>query len=189
MWGRAGFRLFRPAPYSTVLLCNNEVAAGPLPMSTSTTVLVLDQWQILFHETMAALLRTQEAVKRQFGLWGILNGLWRSSRDLKMLNASLKAISELPDGTLSEELIQSQIPQLRKLLISIEDLIDTAKRHQLTNRSLTSAALGSIRIRGEYIADYLETLEMSIDPDVLKAIHEGHDQIERGEFETTDRLF
>src|SRR5450432_2806965 len=182
MWGRAGFRLFRPAPYSTVLLCNNEVAAGPLPMSTSTTVLVLDQWQILFRETMAALLRTQEAVKRQFGLW-------RSSRDLKMLNASLKAISELPDGTLSEELIQSQIPQLRKLLISIEDLIDTAKRQQLTNRSLTSAALGSIRIRGEYIADYLETLEMSIDPDVLKAIHEGHDQIERGEFETTDRLF
>ena len=158
-------------------------------MSTSTTLRPLDQWQILFHETMAALLRAQEAVKQQFGLWGILNGLWRSSRDLKMLNASLKEISELPDGVLSEEFIRSQIPQLRKLLTSIEDLIDNAKRHRLTNRSLTSAALGSIRIRGEYMADYLEALEMSIDPDVLKAINEGHNQIERGEFETMEQLF
>ena len=138
---------------------------------------------------MAALLRAQEAVKQQFGLWGILNGLWRSNRDLKMLNARLKEISERPDGELSEEFIQSQIPQLRELLTCIEDLIDNAKRHQLTNRSLTSAVLGSIRIRGEYMADYLEALEMSIDPDVLKAINEGHNQIERGEFETMEQLF
>jgi hypothetical protein len=158
-------------------------------MSTSTTDLSLDHWQILFHETMAALLRAQEAVKRQFGLWGILNGLWKSSRDLKALSASLKAISELPDGVLSEELLQSQIPQLRKLLTAIEDLIDTAKRHQLTNRSLTSVPLGSIRIRGEYLADYLEALEMSIDPEVLKVINEGRDQIQRGEFETMEHLF
>ncbi len=100
-------------------------------MSTSTATLTLDQWQILFHETMAALLRAKVAVKRQFGLWGILNGLWRSNRDLKMLNTSLKAISELPDGALTEEFIQSQIPQLRNLLRSIEDLIDTTKRSQL----------------------------------------------------------
>jgi hypothetical protein len=158
-------------------------------MSESSFALTLDQWQILFHETMAAMLRAQEAVKRQFGLWGVLNGLWRCSSDLKRLNANLKAISELPDGVLGEEFIQSQIPQLRKLLRSIEDLIDTAKRHHLTNHSLTNGALGSIRIRGEYIADYLDALEMSIDPEVLKAINEGRDQIERGEFETMERLF
>jgi hypothetical protein len=158
-------------------------------MTTSTPVLLLDQWQILFHEAMAAVLRTKEAVKRQFGLWGILNGLWSSNRDLKLLNAGLKAISELPDGVLSEEFIRSQIPQLRKLLGSIEDLMETAKRHHFTNRSLTHAALGSIMIRGEYIADYLEALEMSIDPDVLKAIGEGRDQIDRGEFETMEQLF
>jgi ribosomal protein L17 len=89
---------------------------------------------------------------------------------------------------LGEGFIQSQIPQLRKLLRSVEDLIDTAKRHHLTNRSLTSAALGSIKIHGEYVADYLDALEMSIDPDVLKAINEGHDQIDRGEFETMEQL-
>jgi ribosomal protein L17 len=158
-------------------------------MNTSTTVISLNQWQILFHETMAALLRAQEALKQQFGLWGILNGLWKSSRDLKALNASMKAISELPDGMLSDETIQSQIPQLRKLLTSVEELIDTAKRKGLMNRSLTSAPLGSIRIRGEYIADYLESLEMSMDPEVLKTIDDGRDQIERGEFETMGQLF
>jgi hypothetical protein len=158
-------------------------------MSPSTGVLSLDQWRILFYETMAALLRAREAVKQKFGFWGVLNGLWKSSRDLKELNAQLKAISELPDGILTEEFVRSQIPQLRELLNSIEDLIDTAKLSQLTNRSLTSAPLGAIRIRGEYIADYLETLEMSIDPEILKVINEGHDQIERGEFETMEHLF
>lgn len=157
-------------------------------MSESSTILTLDQWQILFHEAMAAMLRAQQAVKRQVGLWGILNGLWRSSRDLKRINASLKATSELPDGVLGEDFIRSQIPQLQKLLGSIEDLIDTAKRHRLMNRSITSSALGAIRIHGEYIADYLEALEMSTDPEVLKAIKEGHDQIERGEFETMEQL-
>jgi hypothetical protein len=158
-------------------------------MGTSTPALTLDEWQILFYDAMAAVLRAQQAVKRQFGLWGVLNGLWSSSRDLKAINVSLKAISELPDGVLSEEFIHCQIPQLRKLLSSIEDLIETAKRERLTNRSLISGALGSIRIRGEYIADYLETLEMSIDSDVLKAITDGQGQIERGEFEMMEQLF
>jgi hypothetical protein len=46
-----------------------------------------------------------------------------------------------------------------------------------------------IRSRGEYIADYLEALEMSIDQEVLEAIDEGRSQIERGEFEVMDGLF
>ena len=71
-------------------------------MSQSAATLPLEQWQIRFHETMADLLRAQEAIKRQFGLLGILKGLWRSSRDLKALNANLTAISELPDGVLNE---------------------------------------------------------------------------------------
>jgi len=37
------------------------------------------------------------------------------------------------------------------------------------NRTLTSAALGSIKIHGEHLADYLDTLEISLDPEVLKA--------------------
>lgn len=161
-------------------------------MSTSPTVVSreqLEQWPILFHQTMAALLRAQQAVQQQFGFWVVLNGLWKSSRDLKALNASLKAISELPDGVFPDEAVRSQIPQLRNILTSIEDLIDTAKRRHLTNRSLLSAPLGSIRIRGEYIADYLETLEMSIDPVVLKAIQDGREQIERGQFEAMEQLF
>ena len=149
----------------------------------------LDRWQILFHETMAALLRAEKAVQQRFGFWGLLNSLWKSNRDLKALNASLKSISELPGDVLTADIVQSQILQLRNLLTSIEDLIDTARLHQLTNRSLTGAILESIRIRGESIADYLESLEISIDPNVLKAIHEGHDQIERGEFETMRQLF
>lgn len=151
--------------------------------------LTLDRWQILFHESMAALLRAHEAVKRQIGLWGVVNGLWKCSRDLRALNATLKLISESPDGTLTDEFIKSQVPQLRSLLKSIEELIDTAKRRQLLNRSLTSVPLGSINIRAQYIADYLETLEMSIDPEVLRAIDEGRSEIERGEYETMERLF
>lgn len=138
---------------------------------------------------MAALLRAQEAVKKQFGTWGLLNGLWKCNRDLRALNASLKLISELPDGSLSEEFIQSQIPQLRKLLRSIEGLMETAKRKGWMNRSLTAAPLGLICSRGEYIFDYLEMLEMSIDPDVLAAISDGRNEIANGELEVMERLF
>jgi hypothetical protein len=158
-------------------------------MNSSTAALTLDEWQILFHETMAALLRAKEAVRKQLGLWGVLHGLWRCSRDLKALNAALKVFSESPDGVLSEEFILSHIPQVHKLLKSIEELIDTGRAQGLMNRSLTSAPLESIRSRGEYIASYLEALEMSIDPEVLKAIEEGRDQIARGDFEVMERLF
>ena len=158
-------------------------------MSQSSMSLTLDQWQILFHETMAALLCAQEAVKQQLGLVGIVKGLWKASRDLKALSANLKAISEAPDGFITEEFIESHIPRIRELLRSIQSLIHEAKRKGLMNRSLTSSPLGLIRSRGEYIAEYLEALEMSIDQEVLKAIDEGRSQIERGEFEVMDELF
>jgi hypothetical protein len=44
-------------------------------------------------------------------------------------------------------------------------------------------------MRGEYVADYLDALEMSIDPEVLKAIEEGRNQIDAGQFEEMERLF
>jgi hypothetical protein len=158
-------------------------------MNPATAISTLEEWPIIFHETMAALLRAQEAVRRQLGFWGVLNGLWKCNRDLRILNCSLKALSELPDGVLSEGFIKAQIPELHKLLGSIDDLVNVGKRHGWTNRTLTSAPLGQIRMRGEYVADYLDTLEMSIDPEVLKAIEEGRNQIDAGQFEEMERLF
>jgi len=138
---------------------------------------------------MAALLRAQEAVKQQLGLIGMVKGLWKASRDLKALSANLKLISEAPDGLITGEFIESHIPRIRELLRSIQSLIHEAKRNGLMNRSLTSSSLGLIRSRGEYIADCLEALEMSIDQEVLKAIDEGRSRFERGEFEVMDELF
>ena len=86
-------------------------------------------------------------------------------------------------------LIKAHILELRKLLNSIDDLVSAGKRHGWTNRTLTSAPLGQIRMRGEYVADYLDALEMSIDPEVLKAVEEGRSQIDRGECEVMERLF
>jgi hypothetical protein len=146
-------------------------------------VLTLDQWQIVFHEAMAAVLRTHEAIKKQFGIWGLAQGLWKSNRDLKALNKSLKAICELPDGVVNEAFVKSQIPQVRKLIESIDDLLETARRRGLMNRTLTGAALHSIGGHSDYIREYLDTLDMSLDPDVLAAIKDGRAQIDQGEFE------
>jgi hypothetical protein len=134
-------------------------------------------------------LQTQESAKRQIGYWGMVRGLWRADRDLRSLVNLLKTLSEAPDGFLKDDEIDSQMQQVRKLLTSIEDLIDTAKRRGLMNRTLTSASLGSIRIRRESLADYLENLEMAIDPEVTKAIEAGREQIANGEFEAMDRLY
>jgi hypothetical protein len=158
-------------------------------MNAGAGTLTLDQWQILFHETMAALLRAKEAAKKPLGWIGLITGLWRSSRDLGKLNAAMKMLSESPDGVLGEEFLKSHIPQTRKLLMSIEELLDTSKIHGLTNRTVTAAPLETIRSRGEYVADYLEALEMSIDPAVLQAIEQGHEEFARGEVITMEQLF
>jgi hypothetical protein len=151
--------------------------------------LTLEQWQIIFHETMATVLRAKEAVKRGIGFWGVVNGLWRASRDIKTLTAQMKAISELPDGILTEEFIAGQIPQLQKLLASVEELVSTAKAHRLMNRTLTASPLHVIAAAGDGIFDYLDSLKMSIDPDIIHEIQAGKDQIQRGEFEEMERLF
>ena len=158
-------------------------------MNADAVTLTLDQWQILFHETMAALLRAKEAAQKRFGWIGLITDLWRSSRDLGRLNTAMKALSELPDGVLSEEFLKSQIPQTRKLLTSIEELLDTSKAHGLMNRTVTGAPLESIRSHGEHVADYLETIEMSLDPEVLRAIESAHEEFSRGEFVSMERLF
>ena len=142
----------------------------------------LDQWQIMFHETMAALLRAKESIQQQLGLFGMLNRFWTCTRDLKSLNSILKTLSEAPDGLLSQESVASQIVEMRKIVSSLNDLMDISKRHGLFNRSLTSIPLGSIRLHGEVLADYLDSLEMATDPEVLQAIEEGRRQIENGEF-------
>jgi hypothetical protein len=158
-------------------------------MRSSAAVLPVQQWQIQFHETMAASLRTHGAVESQSGFLGIVADLWRSARDLKVLSAILKEISELPDGQVTEEFMHSQIPQLRELLQVLQEVVDVAKLKGHLNRSLTAAPLGLINARREYIADYLDALEMASDPAVLAAIQEGQSQIERGECEVVERLF
>jgi len=158
-------------------------------MNTPAGILTLDAWQILFHETMAAVLHAQEVVKQQFGLVGVLNRAWRVNRELKVMTANLKTLSELPDGAISNEFIESHIPQVRDLLTAIERLITAANKKGLMNRSLTAGSFESIRARGQYIADYLDALEMSMDRDVVAAIEKGRRQIQNGEFEVMGRLF
>jgi len=38
-------------------------------------------------------------------------------------------------------------------------------------------------------SDYLEAIEMSLDPEVLREIDEGRGQIERGDFEVMEQLY
>jgi hypothetical protein len=158
-------------------------------MTSATAALNLDQWQALFQKTMEALQRAQDAVKRQIGFVGVVNGLWRAARDLKDLNARLKVLSEAPDGILDDKFIHEQISRLHKLLKAIDELMEVGRRKGLMNRTVTGASLGLISLRGDYIADYLDALEMSIDPEVIAAIHEGRAQIGRGDFEVVERLF
>ena len=58
----------------------------------------------------------------------------------------------------------------------------------MTNRSYTAYPLAIIASRGENIADYLDTLGMSMDPEVLKAIAAGRAEIERGDVESLGQL-
>jgi hypothetical protein len=146
----------------------------------STQPLPLDQWHLLFHETMAAILRAKEAIKRQAGILGIANGLWGAARDLKRIVRLEELLLAAPDGALSEVQLLESIRSSTEILRSIEDLIDIAKHHGFTNRTLTAAPLESIRKHGEQIAEHLEVLELSVDPEVEELIRLGRQDFAEG---------
>ena len=101
----------------------------------STQSITLDQWQLLFHEAMAAILRAKTAIKKQAGILGIAKGLWTVSRDLKKIIAIEALALKAPEGTLSDEWIQDNLRSSAELLRSLEDLIDNARRGGLTNQT------------------------------------------------------
>lgn len=152
-----------------------------------------EHWQISFHEAMAVVLRLQESVQktvsRQMGTLGILAGVWKSNRDLKVLNTGLKQISELPSGTIGRERLKNQTSQLRRLLLSIERSYTIAVGHGLTNRKLTGAAFECLRFQGESIADYIDSVELSFDNNALRSVRDGREQIKNGDFVVMQRLF
>ncbi|MBV9760948.1 MAG: hypothetical protein JO340_10325 [Acidobacteriaceae bacterium] len=155
----------------------------------NTATFTMDEWQILFHETMAALLRAQEAVKRQLGIWGLLNSLWKCGRELKALTAALKSLSEAPDGAIPFDFLKSHPENVRDLSSSLDRLLQTAQQKGLMNRSITAGAFRTIDARRQYLLDYMDALELSLDPEVLQSIEEGRQQIERGDYEVMERLY
>jgi len=146
----------------------------------STAALPFDQWQLLFHEAMAAIIRSKEAIKRQAGILGVAKGLWTAARDLKNIVQLERVMLEVPDGVIDEATLRANIQSTSELLRSIEELIDIAKQHRLQNRTLTAASLESVRRSGEQIADHLDVLKISIDPDVEELIRQGRQDFAEG---------
>ncbi len=133
----------------------------------------LDQWELRFHEAMAALLRARDAIRRQAGILGLAPRFWSVARDLKNLTNTFEVMLAAPDGVLDEAALRSFAERTSRLVREIRELIDVAKRRGLTNRTLTAGSLNAIRLAGEKLDDYLDVLELSTDPEVEKLIREG----------------
>lgn len=146
----------------------------------STAAVPLDEWQLQFHEAMAAILGAKEKITRQAGILGITYGLWSVTRDLKNIIRLLVSTTSVPDGLWNDTLIESTISSTSVLVRSIEDLLDTAKSKGFTNRALTAGPLEIIRKRGEEIAEYLDAFRLSIDPEVEAAIRQGRQDFADG---------
>jgi hypothetical protein len=133
---------------------------------------------------MAAILRAAKSIKREAGILGVAKRLWSVSRDLDNLRILQLSIYErmlqLPDGGLDETLIKGNVESTASLLRSVADLLDVAKRHGLANRSLTAPSLLAIRRYAEQMAEELDPLVLSVDPEAEKLIGEGRADFAEG---------
>lgn len=158
----------------------------------SANAIQLEQWQLQFHELMAAILRASATIRREAGILGIAPRLWEVARDLKNIlplqEHIYQSMLELPDGAVDEAIIKSSAESTGKLLCSIEDLLDNARRNQLMNRTLTAGSLEAIRRRGQEIAEHLDVLKLSIDPEIAALISEGRADFAEGRGVPLDSL-
>jgi hypothetical protein len=146
----------------------------------STEALPLDEWQLRFHEAMAAVLRAREAIRRQATLAGVAWGLWRAARDLKEVVDFSARLLETQDGLVTKEMVGPFMDSMKGLVVEIDGLVDTAKRRKLFNRTLTSAAIEAVRCRGEELAECVDALEMSFDAEVIELIRKGRQDFAGG---------
>lgn len=158
----------------------------------SADAIQLEQWNLQYHELMAAILRASATIKREVSIFGIAPRLWGVARDLKNIVPLQKHLYglmlELPDGTIDDAIIRDSVKSTGDLVRSIEGLLDTAKRRGLMNRTLTAASLETIRRHGEEIAEHLDVLRLSIDPEAEGLIREGREDFAAGRGVPLDSL-
>lgn len=158
----------------------------------SVDAVQLDRWQLQFHELMASILRASAMIKREAGILGIAPRLWQAGRDLKGIRQLQQNIYEsaleLPDGAINDAVFKSLTESTGNLVHSIEELLDIARRKGLLNRSLTAGSLEVIRQRGGELAEYLDILRLSVDPELAAQISEGRSEFVEGRGVPLDSL-
>jgi hypothetical protein len=144
----------------------------------STATMPFEPWQIDYHKTMAAAGTLFRAVRAGAPVFELAKDLWSLDRKFRSL---VSRLNSLPLDPCSIEELTTIIHKLREAHLSLGGLLDLAASAGLGNRTLTAGSINSLRKRNAELADFLEHLELGLDPSVNSAVSDALEEFRRGE--------
>lgn len=145
-----------------------------------------DRWNANVYGAMALASRLSTLVKDRTATLKLAYRLWGLDTSLsKFMNRVYEAM-ESGKAKSEEEITPDRIKEVAQTLRRLYDIVDgiygPAKKAGLTNNSLTSMALNSVRKRAEDILELAEWFETCIDPEAVESIFQRSAEEEaRGE--------
>jgi hypothetical protein len=152
-------------------------------MSTMAMSVPFDTWCVDYHKTMAAAFTVGNAVRRSASILELAKDFWSLSRNLRTLLNDLETTAEIPC-----EHVRQLSDKLRELHTKLDETLELARKRGFTNRTLTSVSIEALRSSNARLQDYLERLELSLDPTSATDAAEALADYKRGDTVSLDSL-
>jgi hypothetical protein len=152
-------------------------------MSTMATAAPFDAWCVDYHKTMAAAFTVGNAVRRSASILELAKGFWSLSRNFRSLLNDLETTTGIPS-----EYVQRLSDRLRELHTKLDETLELARKRGFANRSLTNGSIQALQSCNARLQDYLERLELSLDPTLATDAGEAVADYKRGETVSLDSL-
>lgn len=152
-----------------------------------------DRWDAEVYGAMALASKMSALVKDRAATVKLVYRLWNLDNILrKMLNQvhrSMEGAKRVGVEEVTPDRVKEVAQELRRLYGLLDKIYGPAKKAGLTNNSMTSMPLNSIRRRSEDILELAEWFEISLEPEYVESIFQrASDEERRGEIYDFDSI-
>ncbi len=144
-------------------------------VAMSTAAMTFDPWCVQYTETLAAATTVGSAIRRRCSYVQLATDFWRVNRKFKSLLSTLDEAKMLPEDGAKELLAR-----LRTLRATVNSVLDLAGKRGLCNRTIISGSILTLRKRNDELLDFVERLELSVDPAVYRCLDEALEEYRSG---------
>jgi hypothetical protein len=132
---------------------------------------------------MAAAVAAGNAVRKRASILELVKDFWSVNRSFRSLMTDLEAATAI-----TREDIPQLDARLRELYTTVSQTLDMCRERGFTHRALVNGSIHSLQSCNARLQDYLERLELSLDPNLAIETAEAIAEYERGETISLDSL-